>query len=97
MNTQIAVGSTAAPERLDAIEALLSRYPYLDQAELADLKRWFSKEASAFDIASLASREELNEPYARFRAEHVDRFSARDLMIMLAGLAIVAGLVALLW
>jgi hypothetical protein len=97
MNTQIAVGSTADPERFDAIEALLCRYPRLDQAELADLKRWFSREASAFDIASLASREELSEPYAQFRAEHVDRFTARDLTIMLAGLAIVAGLVALLW
>jgi hypothetical protein len=91
------VGSAAATERFDAIEGLLSRYPQLEGAELADLKRWFAKEASAFDVASLASKEELREPYTRFRADHVDRFSARDLMYILVGLAVVAGVAALLW
>jgi hypothetical protein len=97
MNTQIALGGAAASERLGAIEALLSRYPQLGDAELAELKRWFAKEATAFDIASLASKDELREQYAQFRAEHVDRFSARDLMIILAGVAIVAAFVAYLW
>lgn len=97
MNTQTALGGAAVSDRFDAIEALLSRYPNLGGSELADLKRWFAKEASAFDVATLASREELSEQYARFRAEHVDRFNTRDLMIMLAGLALVAGALALLW
>jgi hypothetical protein len=97
MNTDIAVGSAAAPDRFDAIVALLARYPHLNDAELAELKRWFAKEASAFDIASLATREDLREPYTRFRAEHVDRFSARDLTIILVALAIVVGVIAYLW
>ena len=97
MNTQNAVGSAAASDRFDAIEALLSRYPRIDEAELADLKRWFAKEASAFEVASLASKEELSQQYAQFRAAHIDRFGARDLMVMLAGLALVAGAIAFLW
>jgi len=97
MNKQIAVGGAAAPDRFGAIETLLARYPHLDEVELADLKRWFSKEASAFDIASLASKEELNGAYALFRAEHLDRFSARDLMVILIVFALVAGAIAYLW
>jgi hypothetical protein len=97
MNTHIAAGGAAASDRFGAIEALLARYPHLDEVELADLKRWFSKEASAFDIASLASKEELNDAYTRFRAEHVDRFSARDLTVILVAIAIVAGVIAYLW
>jgi hypothetical protein len=97
MNTDIAVGSAAAPDRFDAIVALLARYPHLNDAELAELKRWFAKEASAFDIASLATREDLREPYTRFRAEHVDRFGARDMIVMLIGVLVVAGVIAYLW
>ena len=97
MNTQTAAGGVAAPDRFDAIESLLSRYPHLDEGELADLKLWFAREASAFDIASLASKDELNEAYTRFRAEHVDRFNARDMVIMLTGLAMVAGVGAYFW
>lgn len=97
MNTQIALGGAAVSERFDAMAALLSRYPHLDELELADLKRWFAKEASAFEVASLASKEELREAYTRFREEHVDRFSARDAMIMLIGLVVVAGAIALVW
>lgn len=97
MTTDIAVGSTAAADRFDAIAALLSRYPHLDDGELADLKHWYAKEASAFDVASLAAKDDLREQYARFRAEHIDRFSARDLMIIFAGVAFVAAFVAYLW
>jgi hypothetical protein len=97
MNTQIALGGAAASERFDAMAALLARYPNLEPVELAELKHWFSKEASAFDVASLASKEELREPYTRFRAEHVDRFGARDLVVILSALAVVAGVAALLW
>jgi hypothetical protein len=97
MNTDIAVGSAAAPDRFDAIVALLARYPHLNDAELAELKRWFAKEASAFDIASLATREDLREPYTRFRAEHVDRFGARDMIVMLIGVLVVAGVIAYHW
>ena len=36
-------GEGAVTDRFDEIEATLLRYPDIDNAELADLKRWFDK------------------------------------------------------
>lgn len=79
--------------RLGYIEALLSRYPAIAADEIEDVKRWFNKEASAFDVASLASIESIHAHYRAFRAEHIDRFKARDYLlaavaISLAGAAV---------
>ena len=89
MTTEIISGAAARPDRLDPIEALLKRYPRIDEAELAELKRWFAKEASAFEVASLASKDHLRDQYSAFRAEHVDRWRPRDLVVAIAGAAVV--------
>lgn len=68
-----------ASERNTLIEALLSEYPDIDGAELDVLVRWFKKEASALDVAMLASEPRLAEPYRRFKADHIDRLTLSDL------------------
>ena len=90
-------GEPAVTNRFDQIEAILFRYPDIDEAELADLKRWFGKEASAFEVASLSCKESVQRQYGEFRAAHVDRFSATELVVgalvvvvLLAGIAAVA-------
>ncbi len=52
-------GGPAVHDRFDRIEALLHRYPAIAETERAELKRWFTKEATAFEVASLSSKDEL--------------------------------------
>lgn len=91
-----ATDTASAPrggDRFDAIEALLARYPRVDADELAELKTWFRKEASAFDVASMASKEAIQTPYRQFRADHIDRLRPID---VIKGLAFAAAIVGLL-
>jgi hypothetical protein len=91
MNTDLtADGAAVTADRFDHAEALLARYPDLTAEELSDLEHWFRREASAFDIASLASRESLTEAYQMFRAEHVDRLRLKDALILVAGVIFVS-------
>jgi hypothetical protein len=80
---------TAAAARRGQIEVALADYPNLSEDSLAGLIRWFRKEASAFDVAMLASNEAIAEPYRRFRADHIDRMTAQDVMkgLLFAALA----------
>ena len=61
------------------IEALLGRYPALSAGELQELLEWFAREASADDVAVIASNEAIRDGYLRFRAEHVDALTLKDL------------------
>lgn len=92
--TEIIDGNYAGGNRFDHVEAVLQRYPNIEQYELADLKHWFNKEASAFEVASLASKDHLKEPYGKFRAEHLDRLSLRDIALAVLVAASVLGLIA---
>ena len=78
------------------IEVALADYPDLDKDRLADVIRWFRKEASALDVATLASNEAIAEPYRRFRAEHIDPLNGSDMMKGMLFAAIVGGGVFLL-
>ncbi len=96
MNSQNGDGTTIA-DRFDGVEALLRRYPDIDAAELEQLRRWFRKEASAFEVASLASKADLYPAYSAFRAEHIDRFRPVDWGIaFFALMAFVGAVIALL-
>lgn len=79
-------GAPEGSNRLDHVEQLLSRYPAIAPDEVEDLKRWFNKEASAFDVASLASIESIHASYVAFRADHIDGLKARDYIIVVAAL-----------
>ena len=90
-------GEPAVADRFDQIEAILQRYPDIDDAELADLKRWFGKEASAFEVASLAGKDSVERQYGEFRKAHVDRLTPLEIaaamavvVVLLAGFAAVA-------
>jgi len=90
-------GEPAVADRFDQIEAILQRYPDIDDGELADLKRWFGKEAPSFEVASLASKDSVNPQYGEFRKAHVDRLTALEIaaaaavaIVLLAGFAAVA-------
>jgi hypothetical protein len=69
-----------AEERRTSIETALANYPNIDADSVEQIKTWFRKEASSLDIALLASDERLAEAYRHFRADHIDRFSAPDLV-----------------
>ena len=55
--TQVPGGDPAA--RRACIERTLANYPDLDSQAVADVRHWFRKEASALDVALLATNEDL--------------------------------------
>jgi hypothetical protein len=73
------VESAAALARRAHVEALLSAYPDVTPDEHSMLVRWFRREASALDVALLASEPRLARGYQKFRGDHIDRFTWRDL------------------
>lgn len=77
--TQSQDGAPGADRRA-VIEAALADYPHLTDETLADVIAWFRKEASAHDVAMVASNAAITEPYRRFRADHIDRLTGKDLM-----------------
>jgi hypothetical protein len=88
-------GTARGADRFDEIEALLRSYPNVTDSQLAELIRWFKKEASAFEVASLASKDATKDGYTRFRKEHIDKFTSRDILNGLAWVLALSGLVAL--
>ena len=78
MNPQNA-GVIAAEERA-RISALLRRYPDLAPGELSEIHNWFNRVATPLDLGMLASEPEIAAQYRAYRAEHHDRFKAKDLV-----------------
>ena len=72
--------------RFDRIEELLNVYPEVSDEQLLELKRWFKRDSSAFEVASLASKHPIG--YGKFRADHIDKFSKLE-MIVITGIACV--------
>ena len=86
-------GALPGADRFDYVESLITRYPETTEAEVQDLKKWFTKEASAFEVASLASKESIHANYAAFRSDHIDSFSAKDYAVAVAVIAITAAII----
>jgi len=86
------LGETS-PERRSRMECLVVRYPELEESELAELLRWYRRDASAMDVALLASSEEAGEAFARFARDHIAPFNWRDKIIATALGAGVLGLI----
>jgi hypothetical protein len=91
--------SAAVAAQRVQIESAIADYPNLSEDSLAALIRWFRKEASAFDVAMLASNEAIAEPYRRFRADHIDRMTVQDVMkgLLFAGSAGLAVFFIIWW
>ena len=85
--------SLAASARRLQVETELADYPHVSEESLAILVRWFRKEASAFDVAMLASNEAIAESYRRFRADHIDPLKGKDVMRGLIVLALVGAII----
>ena len=80
------------------IEAALAEYPHLSEDRIAAIKAWFRKEASALDVAMIASNERITESYRRFRADHIDRLTGRDIIrAILFATAVCAVIALILW
>jgi hypothetical protein len=87
------LGETS-PERRERIGALIARYPDIDPGELDDLLHWYRREASAMDVALLASDERISERFGAFCRAHVAPFTFRDKAITALLSAGVLGLIA---
>jgi hypothetical protein len=75
------------------IEAAIAAYPHISPDQLAELLHWYRREASSLDVATLASRPNLQEGYRRFRADHIDRFDAKDWLKLIAAIAVTGVLI----
>ncbi len=84
--------SNRAAPAVSRIEALLAAYPEVSADDLEDLRRWFAREASALDVAMIASNQGIGNGYRRFRAEHVDPLTLVDVAraVMFAALPLAA-------
>ncbi|MBT0670709.1 hypothetical protein HT136_20280 [Novosphingobium profundi] len=70
-------GVVADDERAHVAE-LLVRYPQLSDEELEAIHRWFRRVATPLDLGTLASDPRVAAHYRAYRADHHDRFAARD-------------------
>lgn len=75
--THHTAGQNGQADGFDRASALLRQYPTVDAAQLQELKAWFAK-ASSFEIASMASNQDIASGYALYKREHIDRFTAKD-------------------
>ena len=78
----------SSDQRRHQIEETLIRYPHLTSEQLTDLIKWFKSEATAMEVATLASDPDLYPQYRSFRTKHVDKFTLGELTIS-AGFAAV--------
>lgn len=85
--------TAAGTARRMQIEASLADYPDISEDRLAALVAWFRREASALDVATVASNEAIAESYRRFRADHIDPVSGKDVMRGLIVLALVGAII----
>jgi hypothetical protein len=85
--------SAVSSARRAHAEAALADYPHISEDRLAALIGWFRREASAFDVASLASNEAIAESYRRFRADHIDPVTGQDVVRGLLVLALVGAII----
>jgi len=86
------LGETS-PERRLRMECLMVRYPDLEPSELAELTRWYRREASAMDVALLASSDVAGAGFARFARDHIAPCNWREKIVATALSAGVLGLI----
>lgn len=79
--------------RLDVEEAL-SNYPDLPSEKVQDLVKWFKREASAIEVATVAANLAENDvdSYRQFRRAHIDKLTPLEIgiTIMFGSFVIVA-------
>lgn len=95
--TTIQDGADSADRRA-RIERVLADYPQLGDERIAELVHWFRKEASALDVAMVASNPDVAATYRQFRTDHLDRLSGNDILRGLLFASIISAIVlAIIW
>ena len=90
--------ASAIDARRAHVEALLTSYPDVTPQERELIVNWFKRDASALDVALVASNPAAERGYRQFRAEHIDRFTVKDMARALIFSAIVAvAIVLIVW
>ncbi|MFA7597053.1 MAG: hypothetical protein WCY92_11930 [Novosphingobium sp.] len=79
-------------ERRAMIEWLIGRYPALEADELAEVLRYLRKEASAQDVALIASNERIYGPYRQLARDH--RLDRPGIVGWIATAAMVVAIIA---
>lgn len=84
--------TAARAARRAEMESVLADYPHLTEERLAALLAWFRNEASALDVATMASNPTVADRYRSFRADHIDPVTTGEWMkgLLIAGAAIFA-------
>ncbi len=85
----------AVDARRAHVEALLSAYPDVTPDEHGLIVNWFRKDATALDVALVASNPQAERGYRAFRAAHIDKFTVKDMGRALA-ITVAIALVVLL-
>lgn len=88
--------ASAIDARRAHVEALLTSYPDVTPQERDLIVNWFRRDASALDVALVASNPAAQRGYRKFRSDHIDRFTMKDMARALIFSAIVAVAVILI-
>lgn len=86
----------AVDARRAHVEALLAAYPDVTPEERQLMVNWFRSEASALDVALVASNPAAERGYRLFRSENVDKFTVKDMGYALLFATIIAAAVLLI-
>lgn len=62
------------------VQQALSQYPDLPSDKIQDLVRWFKKEATAMEVAVVASQLDKQDSYRDFRRTHIDKLSPIEMI-----------------
>ncbi|MEO5587829.1 MAG: hypothetical protein ABIQ81_09090 [Novosphingobium sp.] len=89
--TEVTEGDRAL--RRARIERALADYPHIERERIDEVRHWFDKEASALDVAVLATNQDIAVAYRRFRADHIDTLTPKD---YLRGVAFTAAIVVII-
>lgn len=93
--TTIQDGAVGADRRVQ-IERTLADYPHIDSDRLENLIAWFRKEATALDVAMVASNPDINGPYRQFRADHIDGLTGKDYLRGILFASVISAIVILI-
>jgi hypothetical protein len=91
-------GAADGAEERARIAALLTRYPELPSADLAQIHQWFRQRATALDLGLLAGDPTVSEQYRAYRADHYDRIKPADISraAVVIGVALALIIIALM-
>lgn len=63
------------------IEKILSQYPNLPSNKINEIVHWFKREATAMEVAVVASNLDVQDSYEQFRQAHIDKLTPVELAV----------------